>query len=250
MIYKTIQGNLGNIMFCIACAEQIKLDTSLEVKYINKTPFLQDYLDSDFFISKDQIATVTEDIKKLERIDEYQYNMYSLIPEKDNIVINGYRQSYKYFTRDLALELFKPEQYIINQIKEDYPNIHTLVSTHIRRTDYLSCPSLRVLDIEWYKRAIGLYPENQKFLIFSDDIQWCKDNFVGQNFIFSENHSPIYDLYAMSLCKDNIISNSTFSWWGAYLNTSPERKVYYSLPWDNVYRTNEIIPNNNNWINI
>ena len=73
---------------------------------------------------------------------------------------------------------------------------------------------------------------NSKFLVFSDDMDWCKNNFKGDNFIFCEkNDVDILDIFRMSLCKHNIISNSSFSWWGAWLNNNPTKIVVAPRNW-------------------
>jgi 5'(3')-deoxyribonucleotidase len=76
-------------------------------------------------------------------------------------------------------------------------------------------------------------PKNSIFLIFSDDIEWCKENFpnISDKFIFIEGNKDYEDLYIMSKCKNNIISNSTFSWWGAWLNQNENKKVVAPLKW-------------------
>ena len=102
---------------------------------------------------------------------------------------------------------------------KQYPGI---TSVHIRRGDYLLYPEIyQVCDKDYFLRAIALindkYPDT-KFLFFSDDMSWVKKNFSHSNFLFSEdNNSPKQDLCLMSLCSHHILSNSSFSWWGAGL---------------------------------
>ena len=69
------------------------------------------------------------------------------------------------------------------------------------------------------------------FLIFSDDIVWCKNNFVGDKFIFIEGEEDYIDLWLMSLCNHNIIANSSFSWWGAWLNKNNNKTVIAPKNW-------------------
>ena len=101
------------------------------------------------------------------------------------------------------------------------------VSIHVRRGDYLELehqyPNLTKTD--YYTRAIALFPPDTKFLVFSDDISWCKDYFRGPQFTFSVADNPIHDLNNMASCQHNIIANSSFSWWGAYLNRNPHKIV-------------------------
>ena len=70
-----------------------------------------------------------------------------------------------------------------------------------------------------------------KFLIFSDDILWCKKHFIGNQYEFSEGNSPSIDLAIMARCSNNIIANSSFSWWGAYLNMQRGCKVIAPATW-------------------
>ncbi len=80
---------------------------------------------------------------------------------------------------------------------------------------------------KFLKEAIRNFPEDALFVVFSDDIQWCKNHLssLRNKMVFIENEPYYNDFYLMSLCKHNIVTNSTFSWWGAYLNKNPEKKV-------------------------
>ena len=69
----------------------------------------------------------------------------------------------------------------------------------------------------YLRDAVARFGMNRTFMVFSDDISWCKRFFKGPQFIFSEGHTPLEDLYGMARCKDHICSNSTMSWWGARL---------------------------------
>ena len=69
------------------------------------------------------------------------------------------------------------------------------------------------------------------FAVFSDDIEWCRSNFHGDKFVFVEDQKDYEDLYYMSLCKHNIICNSTFSWWSAWLNNNADKKIISPKKW-------------------
>ena len=112
-----------------------------------------------------------------------------------------------------------------------------LVSIHFRRGDYLQFSSLN-LSINYYTEAIQYIANkyntyNIKFLVFSNDIEWCKNNIDG-DCVFIENLTRYQDMCLMSLCDCNIIANSSFSWWGAYLNRNPKDIVcpysYLNVP--------------------
>jgi hypothetical protein len=88
-------------------------------------------------------------------------------------------------------------------------------------------------------------------LVFSDDISWCKDNLKFDKMNFIEGLDNVEDMWLMSLCDNNIIANSSFSWWGAWLNSNFNKKVIAPLHWfgDSAnLNTSDIIPTN--WIRI
>lgn len=171
--------------------------------------------------------------------------------------VEGFRQSPLYF-EEYRLDLikqFRPNysvdsetsQYIKIIQKESYP-----VSLHIRRGDYVKIGCC--LSMSYYVDAIrlmkGKHPEMSLF-IFSDDIEWVKSNLdvCGvKTYFISHNHSvnPFDDIWAMSKCKSNIIANSSFSWWGAYLNTNEDKLVI--APRKILDNNNKILPSD--WIMI
>ena len=86
--------------------------------------------------------------------------------------------------------------------------------------------------LDYYKQAIETVGPDKTFVIFSDDIEWCKQNldFIGSKFFISGN-KDYEDMYLMSLCNNNIITNSTFSWWGAWLNKNENKIVISPKIW-------------------
>ena len=109
------------------------------------------------------------------------------------------------------------------------------VSIHVRRGDYVVPPHdafyTNLCNTDYYEKAIALFP-SEKFLVFSDDIPFCKTYFKGEQFEFSEGRSEIEDLNLMASCKrGNIIANSSFSWWGAYLSGNPGNKIIAPKNW-------------------
>jgi hypothetical protein len=119
------------------------------------------------------------------------------------------------------------------------------VAIHVRRGDYVGNPFyVQLWKTDYYKKAMELFP-NEKFLVFSDDIEWCKAHFMGNQFEFSEGNDEVTDLNLMAGCKAVIIANSSFSWWGGYLSKG---KVVAPKEWysDKIERT--VCPNN--WIRI
>jgi hypothetical protein len=126
------------------------------------------------------------------------------------------------------------------------------VSLHVRRTDYVTSNGYHpVQSIEYYKNAIDIIGDYDYIFVFSDDIQWCKDNLKFKNMVFMEGFSDIEDLHIMSLCQNNIIANSSFSWWGAWLNIHPEKKIIAPTNWFGEQanlNTSDMIPSD--WIKI
>ena len=112
------------------------------------------------------------------------------------------------------------------------------VSIHVRRGDYLGSKfHFNLWDTDYYERAIKYFP-NEKFLVFcadkkgsaqdKEDMNWCREYFtklLGDRAEFREDKDEIDDMNTMASCKHNIIANSTFSWWAAWLNPNPYKKV-------------------------
>ncbi len=164
-------------------------------------------------------------------------NQVFKIPDFSNI--DGYFQSEKYFA-DHELEIRKQfvfKEEILDPAREYVKALRgqPLVSLHVRRGDYLALQAAHPLcTMDYYQAAISEIEEilgNVKVLVISDDIQWCKQNFIGEKYIFSENCNDKEDLARMSLCNHNIIANSSFSWWGAWLNNHKNKLVYAPKNW-------------------
>lgn len=115
------------------------------------------------------------------------------------------------------------------------------VSVHIRRGDYLSaenkdkfgdfCPPGYYSKAVDYERSMN---PSAKFFVFSDDIAWCEENLGLDSATYvqgNDGNSSWIDMYLMSKCKHNIIANSTFSFWGAMLNSNLGKRVYYPSKW-------------------
>ena len=104
----------------------------------------------------------------------------------------------------------------------------------------------------YFRQAINYFGKDKQYLVLSDDIVWCKKKFVGSNFHFPDRESPVTDLYLQSLCTHNIISNSSYSWWGAWLNQNPQKIVIVPKTWFGIqmrdYNLADLIPEE--WIKI
>ena len=244
MIISKIIGGLGNQMFQYAYAKNISL--------LNNTKL---YLDTVFF-GGEQGPLVASGVGHREftlskfpnltmnlNIPESLPNLHTLVDSwvfssneipNDNYVMPGYWQREKYFkeSKDTIISEFSPNDKTIKKLTDKYPEINTnTVSMHIRRTDCLRSDFHPVQNIEYYTNALEILGDYDNIFVFSDDITWCKNNMFFNNMIFVEDNSDIEDLWLMSLCKKNIIVNSSFSWWGAYLNRFEGKEVVAPTNW-------------------
>ena len=163
----------------------------------------------------------------------------------DNQYLDGYWQSPRYFEAirsELLTELtlkdpLCPAGATLATQMQNTPS----VSLHVRRGDYLSNPRVRagfgVCSLPYYEAAIAklraLVP-GATFFIFSDDLAWVKEQLpVGDSAVFVEGDGldDAQELWLMSQCQHNIIANSSFSWWGAWLNDNPDKIVVAPTPW-------------------
>lgn len=148
----------------------------------------------------------------------------SIVKNYDNVILKGYFQSDKYFTRQDVEELFP----IPSQIQEKYAYLKDYCCISVRRGDYLLLGDMFLCPpVEWYERMYHKHFEGKKVLICSDDIEWCKKNFhlLNQEFLENNTTTPEERLFIMAMCKNHIISPSTFSWWAAYLSGEDSKVV-------------------------
>lgn len=252
-----LQGGLGNYLFQIAAAFAISKRDSKELK-VDTSDIAVVHTPLEFYFSNIFRNVEFGDVNNF----EYTHNSnhtpikFNDIPYVEgNLKLDGYYQNEKYFKdyRDDILNLYKIDLITENYLTEKYStlNFENTCSIHIRRGNYVHLQHNHPLQtIEYYKNAISIIGDDSLFLIFSDDIEWCKLNldFI-KNKIFISGNLDYQDLYLMSKCKHNIIANSSFSWWGAWLNTYENKKIIYPSNWfNNGLETNEI--GGENWIKI
>jgi len=200
-------------------------------------------------------------------IEEAIYKIFNNNLSYDNdYYIEGWLASENYFKdyRNILLKDLDADILLNNEnqnLKEIIINTNS-VAVHIRRGEYLTNTFFNSIPIIYYRNAIDIISTkiiDPIFYFFSDDIKWVKNEFSNvSNAIFVENNSKfesfyttvgdIADLMLMRTCKHQIIANSTFSWWGAWLNVNPNKKVYYPALWFNNTRAqkdfekNDFIP--------
>ena len=250
MIIVRLIGGLGNQLFQYARARHsaeinktfLKIDLSEFETYKLHKYSLNHFDIIENFDAKGDLLATNEFKEKHFHFDPN----YKLIT--DGTLLKGYWQSEKYFV-DIS-EIIRNELKIKTNISDLGIEISKLISgsnsasLHIRRCDYnLGSYSDQILDalgIEHYRKAIEKLSAAEKdlvFFVFSDDPQWVKENLKLECPVVYVDHNTAVtnyeDLSLMSLCKHNIIANSSFSWWAAWLNNNPAKKVYAPKRWFN-----------------
>ena len=159
------------------------------------------------------------------------------------IYLDGYWQSEKYFADIRTTLLTDINLDLITKFRHAtlFPSDQT-VAVHIRRGDYIKQDSSQALSVEYVNNAMAEFGNNHDFMFFSDDIEWCKETFTGNNICFANNQSDLQDLKQMSQAAHNIIANSTFSWWSAWLNKNKGQRVIAPRPWTNENTHKDILP--------
>jgi hypothetical protein len=243
MILTRIQGGLGNQMFQWAYSRNLSLLYKKKLVYEDSFYSQQGEVVRNFELSSFNIPLniLTPDAirefqsKKIQNINDDNTFKEITLFDDINYYLNGYWQSEKYFKENEA-QIKKDFSYTTDRMndlieKYDFEN-NSIVSIHIRRGDYVSGSDMYPLQsIEYYKNGLEIIGDYDSILVFSDDIDWCKNNLPFEKMLFSENLSNVEDLTLMSKCKHNIIANSSFSWWGAYLNTNLHKKIVAPKNW-------------------
>ena len=218
-------GRLGNQMFEYAAVRGIAAKHGYEwcIPPFNKTG-IENYSLHQCF----KLESVEED--NLNYLDHYQYmqerffhfdeELFSLCP--DHVSLQGYFQSEKYFKHieNEIREDFTFKKEVFDPCKEMVSSVDNPIALHVRRTDYVANSTNHPLcTLNYYKAALKNFNDERNVIVFSDDPEWCHQQqlFSDDRFIISENTDNRVDLCLMSLCKDFIIANSSFSWWAAWL---------------------------------
>lgn len=224
MIKVELLGRCGNQMFQISCLKSWALRTGLEPSYPEweyAHYFKGDFSNKNTFIPQ--------------YVYQEPYFHYKELPLVDNCLAKGYFQSEKYFIsyEEEIRKAFEIREELIPQHIKDLVKRPNCVSLHVRRGDYVSvyADHFHVQNMDYYNKAMSLFP-GANFIICSDDLLWCRENFVGSQFIFSEGN-VIEDLWVMSQCEHNICANSSLSWWAAWLNKNEAKKVIAPKLWFN-----------------
>jgi GR25 family glycosyltransferase involved in LPS biosynthesis len=250
-----LKGGLGNQMFQIAATCAIAWMNNLN-------PIFEKISASPPLTSPRPVYWNTV-FNSIDTISTYNYNKIQFLQfglpdsyfrpinlsHNKSYKMDGYFQNPKFFNiyKDRILDLFKlsdNQNSIIDDLYNKLVPINkTSVSIHVRRGDYLKLQHFHpVQDMSYFIKSIetihNKIGKDLIFLIFSDDLGWCYNNFekLYMNCIYVDHNSnqlpkDVIDMYLMSRCNHNIISNSSFSWWSAYMNKNPDKIVCIPGNW-------------------
>ncbi len=238
-------GRLGNQLFGIACvlslAKKLNADpvfSQWEYSKYFKNPLPSGEINPTHHYHEPHFHFTPIELGEAVAISD----LHSFVADRKEgkcINLHGYFQSEKYFddcTR-IIREQFHPGEGLISKLKQKYGTAFhgETCSIHIRRGDYVNNPYYAdLVSSGYYQRAISYLKSGNKiskFFIFSDDIEWCKSHFNGDSFEYIEGNSDIEDLFLMASCAHNIGANSSFSFWGNYLNNYPYKISIFPKEW-------------------
>lgn len=265
MIIINIGGGIGNQLFQCALglhlANKLNTELILAVQNYNSAPdkkaFYEDRYALDNFSGNFKVIDYSElQISEQEKVAYFRGQRLTLVRETrtdfipeilncpDNALIIGTFQSYKYFkdVSELVLKnfTFKGTLHRVSEFwKEEIYAAECSVALHIRRSSYMR-PIFRghagILSLQYYQDCVNtikkVYP-NITVFVFSNDLDWARQNLkLGVPTKFVEGcETDIEEFYLMTLCTHNVIANSTYSWWGAWLNKNPQKMVLAPALW-------------------
>lgn len=174
----------------------------------------------------------------------------------------GFWQTEKYF-KSIEQQL-REELVFKNALDNENQKIAHLiadcnaVSLHVRRGDYVKARRVdtfgSVCSLDYYNKAVEHIQsriDNPRFFVFSDDMLWVKENIKLNNAVYvdiNRGKNSFKDMHLMSLCKHNIIANSSFSWWGAWLNANESKIVVAPSVWVRCHEMPDVVPDS--WLQI
>lgn len=249
-------GWYGNQLYQIAST--IGVATKNNMEYVFPT-----WKYSKFF-KKELPQMVKEELDKvkgsyIDREGPHHFEEVIIPDTKLNWDLGGYLQSEKYFEhcKDLVFSYLELKDEYQNHINSNFADILSRknCAIHVRRDDYLNFPAYHpVMDMNYYNKAMSHFDSDTTYLVFSNDMDWCKNNFIGDKFIFIEGGDKtrggdvVIEHSLMSKCQNIITANSSFSLWGAILNKNENKKIICPSNWFGPalrgHRLNDMYPKN------
>ena len=277
--YLGSNGRLGNQMFQYAGLRGI----AAHKKYHWVIPTPESYGSSNYgLFDCFEMGSVSENNFGQLNAKTFTTGLFEFDPEffencPDNINLHDYFQTQKYFLHieDVIRSDFTFKKEILEPCKEIVNELVNPIFIHVRRGDYVNHQYAHpVCSIEYYKEALKHFDESSPVLVFSDDIEWCKEQslFSDDRFLISEYKEtysqtsetkdgriksliPYFDLCMMTLCSGGIIANSSMSWWGAWLIKNQTQPIIAPKTWfnsdyikSNNYNMKDLLPKS--WIEV
>lgn len=282
MIIVKLMGGLGNQMFqyalylaLLAQGKKVKLDTS---RFSHIDEKRKCFLDVGCFDLKYELCTRKEarkytlgtgmtarlltklcGDKKTHYYEKDNYEYDPLIMQLQEGYLEGFWQTWKYFN-DVESEVrkafcFRNRLIGKNGEYEEQIRMSNSVAVHIRRGDYLKLKKYKdICTLDYYKKAIAIIDnmvKNPIFYFFSNEIEWVKQEFGNKEnyiYVFNSEDNGYIDMQLMSECKHQIMANSSFSWWAAFLNGCSDKKIVCPRRWINEKETPDVYYNG--WIKL
>lgn len=250
MITCQLKGGLGNQLFQIASSFSYALDANIDFQL--SLPLLDKWGCIQGESPKVYLNNIFSNTNTTQQTPNNAYKepcfTYQKIPDGlIDCIFDGYFQSEKYFKHnsESIISLFNFDKFKNLVDQYDYENACSIA---VRRGDYLKYRHIyNVLDMEYYNKAMQII-NCDNYIVYSDDIDWCKANFIGDQFVFADLPPPAI-IYLTSICRHNIIANSTLGWWGAWLNQNKHKKVICPKTWfTNKESSRDLVPAD--WITI
>lgn len=272
-------GRMGNQLFQYAALKGIAVKNNLEWR-IPRPEISKKLQDGCHIHDVFELVSCSNENFEIEQPKQILYcetfnfieTLYNQCPDHSDLV--GYFQTEKYFIeieneirKDFTFkkEILNVVKNFLNEIKNNNDNIFL----HVRRGDNVGQDDMWGLcSLDYFKEAIDYYNKNINIIVISDDIDWClkQDIFNSERFYFSNfsnqkeywvfgddklSSVPYYDLCLMTLCSGGILSNSTLSWWGAWLIDNPKYSIIAPDPWFGpkaTHNTIDLIPDR--WVKL
>lgn len=240
MVTAHLQGGLGNQMFQIAAATSLAIDNN-DIACFDLSKHKIGLQGKNAITYQDNIFrnVINKPIDSFVIYQEKRFN-FNKINYINGINLFGYFQSEKYFNenKEYIIDMFSPKKELSNKYSEKINTFNKsnkeTVSLHVRRGDYLLFKDIHpFIGLNYIQSALSLF-NDCLILVFSDDILWCKENIKSKNneIVFLDDTNNDYDdIYLMSSCDNHILSNSSFSWWGSYLNKNKNKKIVAPKNW-------------------
>lgn len=265
-IQMTILGGLGNLMFQSATLEYLGKKFGLETDYPNRdkhfsmltsgVKYNNNLYAADYPLLFNNFDWHVTDKKEhpLGYKVQLPYTWKPITDVRDGMSFHGYCQSEKFWDcdKEFVQNLFDPSDFVLDQIKEyEYLFDGETCAVHIRRGDMINHPDVyKMIDEEYIisaKEKLG--DGNIKYIVFSDDIPWCKENLKDGEYVFLEGDIDYLYLFLISQCNHKILASSSFGWWGSMISkkdgiTVTPKKWIVKPSIDDVH----VVPDN--WIKI